>query len=103
MAFFIILIRHNKLYVKDKLTGPGVKTPASVKIMDERGEMIFPRDWSATRNNYIDASDVLKKIILDSYIIHPELEKGWADGILTKAQTLMTKNEEDVSFSIGLV
>ena len=90
-AFFIILIRHYQLYVKDKLTGPGVKTPASVTITDEKGNMIFPRDWTAARSNYIDAADVLKKIILDSYVIHPELEKEWEDGSLTKGQGLTAK------------
>ena len=77
--------------MKDKLTGPGVKTPSFVTITDEKGNMIFPRDWSAARNSYIDASDVLKKIILDSYLIRPELVKEWADGILAKGQTMMVK------------
>jgi hypothetical protein len=91
MAFFTILIRHYKLYVKDKLTGPSVKTPACVTITDEKGNMIFPRDWTAARSNYIDASDVLKKIILGSYFIHPELEKECADGILTKGHVMTAK------------
>ena len=90
-AFFIILTRVYTLYVKDTLTGPGIKTPASMSIKNKEGRVIFPKEWSAQRDNFIDASDDVKAAIFKFYVIHPGLEKEWADGVLTKGQTLTAK------------